>query len=125
VTADDGLKKMVPALQRAIDKDPEYDEAGPHRVMALVLLRAPGWPVGPGDLEAGLDQAKLAVALRPEFPPNHFALGEALAANKDKSGAREAYIKGKALAAALRESGNPDAPFWIVEADEALARLKP
>ncbi len=81
VTADDGLKKMVAALQRAIDKDPEYDLAGPHRVMALVLLRAPAWPVGPGDVEAGLEQAKKAVALRPEFPPNSFALGEALAAS--------------------------------------------
>jgi hypothetical protein len=125
VTADDGLKKLVAGLERAIDKDPEYDDAGPHRAMALVLLRAPGWPVGPGDVEAGLEQAKKAVTLRPEFPPNLFALGEALAANKDKGGAREAFVKGKALAAALRDSGDPDAPFWIVEADEALSRLKP
>jgi hypothetical protein len=35
------------------------------------------------------------------------------------------YIKGKALAAATREAGDPDAPFWIVEADQALASLKP
>jgi hypothetical protein len=125
VTADDGLKTMVPALQRAIDKDPTYDEAGPHRVLALVLLRAPGWPLGPGDAEEGLAEAKQAVALKPDFPPNQFALGEALAANKDREHAREAYAKGKALASALRDASNPDAPFWIVEADEALAGLKP
>ena len=125
LTADDGLKTMVPALQFAIQKDPLYDEAGPHRVMALVLLRAPAWPLGPGDVEAGLEHAKQAVALRPEFPPNVFALAEALTANKDRSGAREAYIKGKALAAARREASDPDAPFWIVEADEALAKLRP
>ena len=122
VTADDGLKKMVAALQKAIDKDPEYDEAGPHRVMALVLVRAPGWPVGPGDPEAGLEQAKRAVALRPGFPPNQFALGEAHAALKDGAAARAAYVLGKSLAVALRDAGNPDAPFWIVEADEALSR---
>ena len=125
LTADDGLKKMVAGLQRAIDKDPEYDEAGPHRVMALVLIRAPNWPVGPGDAEAGLEQAKKAVALRPGFPPNLFALAEARAALKDRAAAREAYLEGKSLAAAKRDAGDPDAPFWIVEADEALSRLKP
>lgn len=125
VTADDGLKTMIPALKRAIEKDPDYDDAGPHRVMALVLLRAPGWPVGPGDVEAGLEHARQAVALRPDYPPNQFALAEALAANKDREGAREAYIRGKALAAGRREAMDPDAPFWIVEADEALAKLRP
>jgi hypothetical protein len=125
VTADDGLKTMIPALQRAIEKDPLYDEAGPHRVLALVYVRAPGWPVGPGDVEAGLNEAKQAVALRPDYPPNAFALAEALAANKDRERAREEYIRGKALAAALRDAMDPDAPFWIVEADEALANLKP
>ena len=125
VTADDGLKTMVPALQRVIEKDPEYDEAGPHRVMALVLVRAPGWPLGPGDVEAGLAHARRAVALRPEYPPNLFALAEALAANKDREQARATYIKGKALAAARRDAMDPDAPFWIVQADEALASLKP
>ena len=125
ITADDGLKKMVPALQRAIDRDPSYDDAGPHRVMALVLIRAPGWPVGPGDAEAGLEHATKAVALRPEFPPNLFAKGEAHAALKDRAAARDAYVKGKSLAAARRDAGDPDAPFWIVEADEAISRLKP
>ncbi len=125
VTADDGLKTMVAALRRAIENDPMYDDAGPHRVMALVLLRAPGWPVGPGDVETGLEQAKRAVALRPDYPPNVFALAEALAANKIRDQARDAYIRGKALAAARRDALDPDAPFWIVEADEALARLEP
>lgn len=125
VTADNGLKTMVPALRRAIEKDQEYDEAGPLRVMALVLIRAPGWPVGPGDPEAALEHAKKAVALRPEYPPNVLALAEALAANKDREQARATYIKGKRLAAVAREAGDPDAPFWIVEADQALAGLKP
>jgi hypothetical protein len=125
VTADDGLKTMVPALQRAIDKDPAYDEAGPLRVMSLVLLRAPGWPVGPGDIEAGLEEAKKAVALRPDYPPNLFALAEAWTASKKRDLAREAYVKGIALAVARRDAMDPDAPFWIVEADEALSNLKP
>jgi hypothetical protein len=125
ITADDGLKTMVPALQRAIDLDPTYDEAGPDRIMALVLLRAPGWPVGPGDVEAGLAHAKQAVALRPDYPPNQFALAEALAANKNRDGARAAYTRGKTLADSRRDAKDPDAPFWIVEADQGLAKLRP
>lgn len=125
ITADNGLKTMVPALNRAIEKDPAYDDAGPHRVLALVLLRAPGWPLGPGDVEQGLEEAKKANELRPDFPPNAFALAEALAANKNRDGARKNYVRGKSLAVALRDAMNPDAPFWIVEADAALARLKP
>ena len=125
LTADNGLKTMVPALQFAIKNDPVYDDAGPHRVMALLLLRAPAWPLGPGDSEAGLEHAKQAVALRPDYPPNVFALAEGLAANKDRSGARATYIKGKTLAAARRDASDPDAPFWIVEADEALSKLRP
>jgi len=124
ITADDGLKTMVPALQRAIEKDPAYDEAGPLRVMALVLLRAPGWPLGPGDAELGLERAKKAVALKPEYPPNVMALAEAYAANRDDAQARAAYTRAKALASARRDAMDPDAPFWIVEADEALAELK-
>lgn len=125
LTADNGLKTMVPALQFAIKNDPLYDDAGPHRVMALLLLRAPAWPLGPGDAEAGLEHAKQAVALRPDYPPNVFALAEGLAATKDRSGARATYIKGKALAAARRDAPDPDAPFWIVEADAALSKLRP
>ncbi len=124
-TADDGLKTMVPALRRVIEKDPRYDEAGPHRVLALVLVRAPGWPLGPGDVEGALDEARKAVELEPAFPPNQFALGEALAANKERERAREAYVTGKKLASERRDALDPDAPFWIVEADEALADLKP
>jgi Flp pilus assembly protein TadD len=93
--------------------------------MALVLVRAPSWPLGPGDVEAGLEHAKRAVALRPDYPPNVLALAEALAATKDRDGAREAYTRGKALAGARRDALDPDAPFWIVDADKALASLKP
>jgi tetratricopeptide (TPR) repeat protein len=124
-TADDGLKKMVPSLERAIAKDPRYDEAGPDRILALVLLRAPGWPLGPGDPESGLSHAKKAVELAPEYPPNVMALAEAYAANKDRARARDEYNKAKALAATRRAALDPDAPFWIVEADQALAALKP
>lgn len=124
-TAEDGLKTMVAALTRAIGKDPAYDHAGPHRVLALVLVRAPGWPLGPGDPETGLEHAQRAVALSPDHAPNVLALAEALSDTKDRAGSRTAYLKARRLAAAARDAGDPDAAEWIAEADRALARLAP
>jgi len=123
-TVDDGLKTMVAALQRAVDRDPVYDEAGPERVMALVLLRAPGWPLGPGDIESGLEHARRAASLRPGYAPNLLALAEALAASKQKTAAREAYVSARGLAEEAQRTGNPDARDWLAEADAALAAWK-
>jgi predicted Zn-dependent protease len=124
-TADDGLKTMVAELTLAIERDPTYDQAGPHRVMAILLTRAPSWPLGPGDVESALEHAQKAIELRPDYPPNTLALGEALAAAKQRGEARDAYARARLVAAALREAGDPDASDWIAQADEALAKIKP
>lgn len=119
-TAEDGLKTMVAALERAIERDPSYDHAGPERVLALVRLRAPGWPLGPGDPESGLDEARKAIARDPDYPPNVLALAEALAATKHKDESREAYGKALALAKSAEAAGDPDAASWVEEARRAL-----
>src|SRR6202011_2662741 len=41
------LNSMLESLASAESADPNYDPAGPARVGALVLIRAPGWPLGP------------------------------------------------------------------------------
>ncbi|MCU0223884.1 MAG: hypothetical protein MUF27_07400 [Acidobacteria bacterium] len=119
-TALDGVDRMIELLRKTIAADPALDEAGPHRALALVLLRAPGWPAGPGDAEAALVEARAAAALRPEFPPNQLVLAEALARNGDADGAAAALDRGDALARARREAGDPDAADWLAEA----ARLR-
>lgn len=118
-TADDGLKVMVRALQRAIQRAEGTDHAGPHRVLALVLLRAPGWPVGPGDPDTALDHAKRAAELFPDFAPNWLALGEAMRDTDQPSRSLSAYRC--ALQAAAAQEGHPDAPGWSEEAHAALA----
>ena len=123
-TAEDGVKKMVAALERAIAEDTDYDHAAPERILAIVLVRAPGWPVGPGDPEAALEHAKKAVALDGAYPPNVLALGEALGAQKDRARARDAYARAKSLAEERRAAGDPDAPDWITQADQGLTKLK-
>jgi len=107
-------------LQSADAADAQYDNAGPSRVRALVLVRAPGWPLGPGDPDAGLDAARRAVSLRPQYPPNVLALAEALAKTGDTRGAQESYAHARELAQALPESTDRD--DWLREADKALQR---
>jgi hypothetical protein len=75
----DAMTQMVALLRRVIAVNPALDDGGPHRVLALVLLRAPGWPVGPGDPEAGLAEARAAVALAPHSAANQDVLREAMA----------------------------------------------
>jgi hypothetical protein len=114
------LTRMLAALSDAEAVDPDYDNAGPARVRALVLVRAPGWPLGPGDDDAGLIAARRAVELRPRYPPNLLALAEALDRTGNPVGAREAYARARDAAQALPVS--PDRDDWIREADQALQR---
>jgi hypothetical protein len=121
--ASETLKMMLDALGRAEAVDPEYDEAGPARVKALVLIRAPGWPLGPGDADLGLAAARRAVSLRPEYPPNVLALADALDKTGDTRAARETYLRAQLLSQAMPPSSDRD--DWLRQADQALGRLKP
>ena len=114
------LKSMLDSLTRADAADPNYDDGGPSRVKALVLIRAPGWPLGPGDPDSGLDSARRAVELRPAYPPNLLALAEALSKTGDAKGARDAYAKARDAAQALPAS--TDREGWLREADSGLKK---
>jgi len=114
------LRTMLERLASADSADAGYDQAGPTRVRALVLIRAPGWPLGPGDLDAGLAAARRASALRPDYPPNHLALAEALTKTGDAEGARLSYQRARDLALALPSAGDRD--VWLREADQGLRR---
>jgi hypothetical protein len=119
-SASELLKSMLDSLNRADAADPNYDNAGPSRVKALVLIRAPGWPLGPGDPDAGVVSARRAVALRPQHPPNLLALAEALSKTDDAAGARDAYGKARDAAQALPSTADRDG--WLREADQGLQR---
>ena len=119
-SANDALKSMLDALGRADAADPNYDQAGPSRVRALVLIRAPGWPLGPGDPDAGLVAARRAVELKPQYPPNLLALGEALAKTEDANGAHDAYAKARDAAQASPPGADRDE--WVREAEQGLEK---
>jgi tetratricopeptide (TPR) repeat protein len=117
----DAMPRMVELLESAAVQDPELERAGPHRVLALVLLRAPGWPSGPGDPERGLEQARLAIDLFPDFAPNQLCLGEALEAAGETRRSREAYELAATLARPLAEAGDFDAREWLEEAELVIS----
>jgi hypothetical protein len=119
-TARDGLSRMTDLLRRAASADPAIDHAGPHRLLAVVLIRAPSWPMGPGDPEAALPAAQAAVRIDPAFPPNQLTLGEALRKNGRDAPARSAYREALRLATDAAGRGDPDASGWVDQARAAL-----
>lgn len=123
-TATDGLDVMVELLGEVIAAAPELDFAGGQRVLALVLVRAPGWPTGPGDPEYALEFAEAAVEAFPDYPPNQLVLGEALRDNDRRDEAKHALERGVELARASFAAGDPEAADWITQAEEALAKLR-
>ncbi len=124
-TATQGLKAMVELLQKANRLDPKLDHGGPARVLALVLVRAPTWPLGPGDPEAGLTAARQAVELFPDYPANPLALSEALLATDDQAGSEAAAARGLALARAAAARGERDAEDWIRDGEALIAGQSP
>ncbi len=120
-TALDALPRIVEMLEQVLAISPEMDQAGPHRALALVYLRAPGWPSGPGDPDLGLDQALRAAAIAPDYPPNQLVLGEALWAVDETDAARAAYRRARDLAEKRQASGEIDAIEWLDEAERAMS----
>jgi tetratricopeptide (TPR) repeat protein len=116
-TGHDALPHMVDLLRRAAGADPSVDRGGPRRLLAILFLRAPGWPLGPGDAEAALPEAQAAVRIAPDHPPNQLALGEALRKNGHAAEAATAYAEALRLASAVDD---PDAAGWADEARRAL-----
>lgn len=119
------LPQIEAAFRRARNTRPEIDEAGPDRALALLYLRAPGWPTGPGDPDLGLKHARQAVTLKPDYPPNLLALGEALVKTGDGAGGRDALQRAMTLARDRAAAGDRDAPEWLEEAQRSLREAAP
>ncbi len=118
-TASDGLRVMERELRAAITGNEILDYAGPRRVLAQMLVRAPGWPTGPGDRDEGLEQAQRAVELYPDYPPNLLALAEAYSEVDEPTASRDTYARAIARAREWQLRGHPDAGEWIESARNA------
>ena len=122
-TAIDALPRIVKLFESAALRIPYYESGGPDRALALLYVRAPGFPLGPGDPDLAVEHARQAVGLAPACAQNLAALGEALEAAGGHDGAARAWRRSEAEAIAAVERGDPDAEEWLEEAREALRRL--
>ena len=72
------LHRIMEHLKKAIKQAPDTDMGGPERVLAMVYLRAPGWPTGIGDVDKAVDMLKELCKKYPDHPLNHIFYAEAL-----------------------------------------------
>lgn len=111
------LKQMLASLAKAEALDATLEHAGPARLTAVVLLRAPPWPLGPGDVEAALAAAQRAVKRDPDYPPNLIALAQAQGKADGAPQARVTYQQAQHAVQAW--TGGPKQSAAQIEADRA------
>jgi hypothetical protein len=71
------LPRMASRARRAVEIDETYDDAGPLRLMGMLLITAPPWPASVGDTEEGLELLERAVFLS-DYPRNRLLLAKSL-----------------------------------------------
>jgi tetratricopeptide (TPR) repeat protein len=70
------VAEMETALQRAIELDPTFDFAGPHRTLGMLYRDAPGWPASIGNRSKAKQYLLKATELVPDYPDNQISLVE-------------------------------------------------
>jgi hypothetical protein len=121
MTAVGRLSEMVARLKVACAA-PAQDQGGPLRVLGLLYVKAPGWPLGPGDLEAALALLQQAVRDYPDHPLNHLYLAYALVdAGERNQAAAELRI---AQSLCTPERYGEWAARWREEAGQLMARTR-
>ena len=71
-----GLETIVQRMKQLIDLKSTYVYGGPDRVLAIVLMRAPGSPLGPGDWDLSETHMKKALEIDPNWPENQLYMAE-------------------------------------------------
>jgi len=121
------LKEMLANLARAEALDPAFDHGGPARLSAVVLLRAPGWPLGPGDADAAVLAAQRALDQDAAYPPNLITLAQAQAKTDEREAARATFAKARlavqAWPAATAEEAAKNAS-WQRDVDQGSQQLR-
>jgi hypothetical protein len=103
------LKQMLAYLTKAESLDPTLDHAGPARLTAVVLLRAPPWPLGPGDVDGAVVAAQRAVQRDSTYPPNLITLAQAQARGASAPQARATFAQAQLAVQAWAGTGSQEA----------------
>jgi hypothetical protein len=70
------VSEMETALKIAIELDPKFDFAGPHRTLGMLYRDAPGWPASIGNRSKAKQHLVKAIELAPDYPDNQISLIE-------------------------------------------------
>lgn len=87
------VPEIIAAMERALEVDQVYDQAGAHRVLGRVYYECPAWPLSVGDLNKSLRHLSAAAAICPENSTNHLFLAETLLKLGKKTEARQELEK--------------------------------
>ena len=72
------LNRLVSCLEIAVERSPNVNYAGPYRVLGMLYLKAPPWPLGIGDGDRALELLNEALLRYPEHPKNQIFYAQAL-----------------------------------------------
>lgn len=87
------MRQVLDYFQRAVELDPSYDDGAPLRALGTLLVLAPPWPTGVGDIDEGIYNLQKAASLFPGHPANHLFLADALAHDGRNTEAISEYQK--------------------------------
>jgi len=79
-------------FERAVELDPLFSDGAPLRALGTLLVKAPSWPAGPGDVERGIELLTRAVLEHRDDPANHYYFGEALLADGRRQEAERSFL---------------------------------
>ncbi len=78
------LPRIVNELQKSIEIDQNYDQAGAHRILGRIYYEAPAWPFSIGDLHKSLLHLEMATKIAPNNSTNRLFLAETFLRLGDK-----------------------------------------
>ena len=107
--------------KRAVVLDPEFDNASPLRVLAMLYAKAPPWPTSIGDVDLALEYADRAVELA-DYPMNHLIRAEVLIEAGEPGAARDELKR--VLAAPKHGRWAEEGERWRPYARKLLDRLE-
>jgi len=119
-----GLKRIsevIDSLHQAIEIDGRFSHAAPHLALGAILLKAPPFPTGPGDLDAALESLEQAVKHAPRWPENWLWLAEAKLADRDLAGAKR---DAKRCLVLLEGMSGMEAGTWRQKAKKILRQIR-
>ena len=71
------LKSIYTHAKASVDLDPNYEQGAARRLLAVILVKAPGWPQGPGDFDGGVKMLEDYVAQYPRVAQGYIHLADA------------------------------------------------